>query len=115
MAAKDEIKAIFDAIPDMMFLFSKEGQFVDYKARDYSQLLLKPEEFMEKHVTENLPPDLAELTPDRLAQLFGSEKSQHYEYTLEVVGRYLPARFSLVLGQNSLKNVDLFCIIQKDQ
>jgi len=81
-----EKKALLDAIPDMMFIFNKDGYFIDYKAEDPSQLLLNPEQFMEKHVTEALPPDLAKLTLDSLAQLFKSNKSKHFKYQLEIAG-----------------------------
>ncbi len=81
-----ERKALLDAIPDLMFLFNQEGQFVDCKANNYGNLLLGPEEFLGKHVSETLPPELAETTLKHLAKLFKSGKTQVYEYTLEIGG-----------------------------
>ncbi len=81
-----ERKALLDAIPDLMFLFNQEGQFVDYKASNHGNLLLGPEEFLGTHISETLPPDLAETTLARLAELFKSGKTQVYEYLLEIAG-----------------------------
>ncbi len=81
-----ERTALLDAIPDLMFLFKKDGRFINYKAVNHSQLLFKPDEFIEKHISEVLPPYLAELTIVRLSRLFESGETQFYEYPLEING-----------------------------
>ncbi len=88
MEAKAENRALLEAIPDLMFLFNKAGHFIDYKTGNQDSLLIGPENFVGKHVSESLPPDLAALTLERLADLFESGNPQLYEYPLEIAGEH---------------------------
>ena len=51
--------AILNAIPDLMFLMSRDGIYLDYHAKSPDTLLVPPEQFLGRHVTEVMPPDLA--------------------------------------------------------
>lgn len=79
-------RALLKANPDLMFLISREGVFLDYKA-DENELYLREEDFIGKHFHEVLPLALAE----RLAQLIqnASETNtlQTFEYQLEIPRR----------------------------
>ncbi|RQD86501.1 PAS domain S-box protein, partial [Methanosalsum natronophilum] len=75
-------KALLDAIPDYMFVFNREGEFLDYKAN--GSLLLPPEEFMYKKASQVLPPHLARLTLDRLKKVFKTGQIEQYEYQEEI-------------------------------
>ena len=47
--------AILRAVPDLMFLQTADGVYVDYHAADPSQLLLPPEQFLGKNMRDILP------------------------------------------------------------
>ena len=82
--SNQRFKAVLKAIPDMMFVFSKEGIFLDYHALDRDKLLLPPEQFIGKNSFDLLPPKIAELNKYYLEQLFKTGKAQFYSYVLEI-------------------------------
>ena len=81
-----ENKAILSAIPDLMFIFNREGVFQDYYAPEDEDLLVSPEQFIGKHITEVLPEPLASQTFDHLKNLFATNDEQFYEYQIDVNG-----------------------------
>ena len=52
-------RAILRALPDWVFLMSADGVFLDCHVKDREFLLAEPEDFVGRHVTEVLPPELA--------------------------------------------------------
>ena len=52
-------RALLDATPDMVFLLTGDGTFLDHHAKDPGQLLAPPERFLGKNVRDVLPPGLA--------------------------------------------------------
>ena len=87
-------QAILRAIPDLMFLQNKEGVFVDYHARDVSDLLMPPEMFLGKNVSEVMPGELATRVMECAARLDNGAETQVLEYSLEMAGeeRHYEAR-----------------------
>lgn len=77
------MKAILDAIPDLMFQISKEGVFINYKgARE--DLYVEPQAFLSRNIWEVLPSDLAEVTMYNIERALQSGGIQIYEYELTV-------------------------------
>ena len=58
-ASEARNSAILNAIPDLMFLQNLDGTFLDYHAKDPDLLLMAPEQFLGKNVTDVMPPELA--------------------------------------------------------
>ena len=52
-------RAILKAIPDLMFLQTRDGVFLDYHAQRRSDLLMPPEEFLGRNMRDILPAELA--------------------------------------------------------
>jgi signal transduction histidine kinase len=52
-------RAILRALPDLMFVLSPGCVYLDYYARDESELLMPPAEFIGRTVEEVLPPEVA--------------------------------------------------------
>jgi PAS domain S-box-containing protein len=52
-------RALLSAIPDLIFVFDKDGVFLDYHAPDPGQLMLSPEQFMGKSIGQVFPPELS--------------------------------------------------------
>lgn len=77
-------RAILEAMPDLMFVQDGEGRYLDYYARDPSQLLVPPEQFMGKRMDQILPAYLAvemRARHDRVLRRGGPEVT---EYNLEL-------------------------------
>src|SRR5262245_29939067 len=51
--------AILRALPDLMFVQTREGVYLDYSAKDTATLLVPPEQFLGRNMSEILPPALA--------------------------------------------------------
>ena len=73
-------RALLNAIPDMVFLLSRDGTFLDYHATSIDLLLVLPPQFMGRNVSEVLPPELAA----RFHKVFeqASDKPTLLEYEL---------------------------------
>jgi PAS domain S-box-containing protein len=96
--AKD--RAILEAVPDLMFLHSPDGTYLDYHCKDVTGLLVPPEKFLGKNVRDVLPPDLAQKL------LIGFEHAKEnadpylFEYELPINGtrRWYEARMVASAG-----------------
>lgn len=90
-------KALLNAIPDLMFMFSREGVFLDYNSPDSALLITPPEMFIGRHINDVLPKELAKLTMTNLRELFEHGKTMRYEYNT-IVGseiRFFESRMVL--------------------
>jgi signal transduction histidine kinase len=88
MRERDEIsehnRALLNAHPDMVFLMSNAGVYLDFHARDRDGLLLHPDLFLGKNVHDVLPPELADQVSQCLAQSAGTDEPQVLEYSLNI-------------------------------
>ena len=100
-------QAILRALPDMMFLQSRDGTFLDYYARDQAGLLTSPESFLGKNAREVLPRDLADRVVAALSRLEESDQPQVLEYSLRIgdEDRHFEARMVEAEGQHVLSIV----------
>jgi C4-dicarboxylate-specific signal transduction histidine kinase len=76
--------AILRAMPDLMFVLSTNGVYLDYHARDARDLFVPPEEFLGKHLREVFPHDIARLFEQHVRQAALSPQPVVVEYTLPV-------------------------------
>jgi PAS domain S-box-containing protein len=76
--------AILRAIPDLMFLLSKDGVYLDYYASDGNVLLLQPDQFLGRHMRDVLPPETTRAFEDGFARLTGGETPVIVEYRLRM-------------------------------
>jgi PAS domain S-box-containing protein len=76
--------AILNAIPDLMFLQSRDGTYLDYHATDTRLLLLPPEQFLGKKMQDVLPPQLAADFLHCFEQALVSDQPVLHEYTLSM-------------------------------
>src|SRR5687768_10829530 len=100
-------RALLSANPDIVFLMSNQGVYLDYHARDRSDLLLSPEAFLGKNVREVLPPQLAEDVVRCLARSSTSDEPQVIEYSLQMGNeeRHYEARLIGMEGDKTLSIV----------
>lgn len=83
---RDEMSraALLDALPDLMFLYDRDGKHIDYHTQDSSLLAVPPEKFLGKTIEEVLPENVANLTRNALEEVILTGIPQHYEYYLPV-------------------------------
>jgi PAS domain S-box-containing protein len=78
--------AILRAIPDLMFVMSRDGVYLDYHARDQRDLFVAPEQFLGKTVYDVMPPDLAGILGAAIASADASDEPKVIEYSLQMPG-----------------------------
>ena len=103
---EEKDRAILNAIPDLMFLQTRDGVYLDYHAANPKDLLAPPEAFIGKNMREILPPDLA----DQFARCFeraeemGEPQLLEYKLTINETDRWFEARI-VRSGENVLSMV----------
>jgi PAS domain S-box-containing protein len=100
-------QAILRALPDMMFLHTKEGVYLDYHTRNPNHLLVPPQTFLGRNLKDVLPADLADRIMECVRRLDGTDEMQMLEYSL-LLGdeeRYFEARLVRAEGDNVLSIV----------
>jgi PAS domain S-box-containing protein len=104
LESNERNQAILRALPDMMFLQTRDGTYLDYYARDHNTLLVPADEFLGKNVREILPPDLAEEVLACVARLEGKDETQVMEYSLRLGDeeRHFEARLVAAEGDKVL-------------
>jgi PAS domain S-box-containing protein len=75
-------KAILKALPDLMFLTTKNGVFLDFHAKEWGVLFVPPEQFIGKNIREVFPQDLAEALARCFEQATKSGEPVVHEYSL---------------------------------
>jgi C4-dicarboxylate-specific signal transduction histidine kinase len=86
--------AIVRAMPDLMFVMSRDGVYLDYHAANSSALLVPAERFLGKRMQDILPPDLAHTMEPLLDKAMMAEHPVSVDYSLPIGGsdRYFEAR-----------------------
>ncbi len=92
--SEDRNRAILRAIPDLMFIQTLEGVYLDYHAADQRDLLAPPIAFLGKNMRDILPPALAEEFADSFRRADETGEPQLLEYELKILDdvRWFEAR-----------------------
>jgi len=78
--------AILRTLPDLMFVLSFDGVYLDYHSPTPDALFVPPEKFIGKHMRDVLPPDLAQAFESMLRQAVTSGGPVSFEYSLPIAG-----------------------------
>ena len=97
-------RAMLNALPDIMFLFNRDGVYLDYHAYDESMLAAPPEAFLGKSFRDVLPGSLSDQFDESIARAYQTRQMQMMEYTLEIPGgtKYFEARLNPIDDQRAL-------------
>jgi PAS domain S-box-containing protein len=87
-------RAMLRALPDMIFLQSREGVYLDYHAKDRHELIMQPEQFLGRNMREVFPPEMALRFENIFEQALHSDEPVVAEYSIPINGesRYYEAR-----------------------
>ena len=80
--SEERNRAILRAIPDLMFVTTMDGVYLDYHANDVSRLYISPSTFLGRNLKEVLPPPLAKSFLETFARLRDSDDALKLEYEL---------------------------------
>ena len=85
--------AMLRAIPDLMFVFKRDGTYIDYHARDPTMLFVPPAAILGRTLRDVLPPDVAAVTMEAIERACHSDEPVVVEYELPMdVPRFFEAR-----------------------
>jgi PAS domain S-box-containing protein len=74
--------AILRAMPDLMFVMSRDGVYLDYHAKDPRDLFVPPEQFIGKSMFDIMPPALSIRFAEAIARADASGEPVVVEYSL---------------------------------
>jgi PAS domain S-box-containing protein len=77
-------RSLLQAIPDMMFIYDREGTYLDYHSSDPSLLAVEPDKFLGKSIREVLPADVAEKFIRGIKNTHKTKQLQTIEYILDL-------------------------------
>ena len=83
-ASEARNRAILNAIPDLMFLMSRDGTYLDYHATHSDLLILPPDQFLGKKMQEVLPPEVAMRLTKPFERALESDQPVVVEYEVEL-------------------------------
>jgi PAS domain S-box-containing protein len=100
-------RAILRAIPDLMFVQTADGVYLDYQVKDARDLLVPPSEFLGKNMREVLPPELSERLSSSFRLALETDEPQAVEYRMTLNGeeRWYEARIVTTEGDKMLSVV----------
>lgn len=75
------LRAIIDVIPDLIFVFDKDGYFLNYYG-ELSKLFLKPEDFLGKNITELFGKEIGEKTINSIKKVLDKDLVDSFVYFL---------------------------------
>ncbi len=95
-------RALLEAMPDLMFLLSADGIFLDYKTDSSGTLLLPPEAFLGRRVTDVMPPPIAELVMEHIEQLRRTGAMQTFTYQIPLGDQWEEYEARMTFSNNDI-------------
>ncbi|AHM58236.1 diguanylate cyclase with PAS/PAC sensor (plasmid) [Peptoclostridium acidaminophilum DSM 3953] len=100
-SSQEQIRAIIDAMPDMIFIVDSEGVFLDYLSRKQKEsLLVQPEDFIGRKIADLFPYDITAKFMKGIDIVKNTGKNTMLEYGLgnnHYEARYIPLSESRML------------------
>lgn len=76
--------SLLSVIPDLMFVFSRDGYITDYHSNNEKELYTEASSFLNKNINEVLPPEIVELTIKKIDIVLSQKRIETYKYQLEI-------------------------------
>ena len=77
-------RALLDAVPDLLFIMSPDGRFLDCKPARDVPLMLPPSAFIGKRIQDIFPPDLAQRHASKIRDTAETGGSEYDQYSLDL-------------------------------
>ncbi len=99
---ENHIKAMLDSTPDLKFILSRDGTFLDFHTHDSSLLYIPPDGIIGKNIKE-LIPEISERFMQAIENSFHVDKAQEIEYELNMNGTMNQYRTRIIqLSENKV-------------
>ena len=85
-ASEGRHRALLKVIPDLIFVLSPDGDYLDYHAKNPDDLFAPPELFMGKNMRDIMPPELDALFRQRFDEALTTGEPALVEYSLPLPG-----------------------------
>lgn len=79
--------SILRAIPDMIFVFNSDGDYLEFRSGDMSDLLVDPTHFLGKHCSQVLPAAISEMLMEGIRLTSHGLTPLPFEYALSCKGK----------------------------
>ncbi|MZQ75334.1 MAG: transporter substrate-binding domain-containing protein [Peptoclostridium sp.] len=101
-SSREQLQAIIDAMPDMIFIVDSGGVFIDYLSQTQREdLLIQPEDFIGKRISDLFPEDITSKFMKGINVVKNTHKNTIVEYSLgntHYEARYVPLSESRILS-----------------
>ncbi len=87
------LQSLLNVLPDLMFVVSREGRFLQYHAPSVDRLYVPPEQFLGRTIREVLPPHIVEPALNAIHLTMSIGSMQTIEYALEPLAGGEPEYF----------------------
>jgi signal transduction histidine kinase/HAMP domain-containing protein len=81
-ARTDELNAIFQALPDLLFRLDCEGKILDYRAGNPDDLFMSPQSFLQRRIGDVLPVEAAGKIQRAIDEVCSGSPNAQVEYQL---------------------------------
>ena len=78
--------ALLDAIPDMIFVISADGTFLDYRSAVGEETIVPAEEFLGQKYSKVMPADVTRLADEAIEKVLTTGGVSRFEYSLVMEG-----------------------------
>ena len=80
------LRALTEAVPDMMFRITRDGTYVDFEPASGMEPLVPPSQFLGRRIDQTLPPEVARRAMLAVECAIKTREPQAFEYALEMDG-----------------------------
>ena len=98
LSAEARNRAMLEAVPDLMFRITRDGVYLDFRARDEGKLYVPPERFVGRNLREIMPPELAGQMLDSIGRTLDTGEIQVIDYSLPMPDSVLDFEARLVVS-----------------
>ena len=98
LSAEARNRAMLEAVPDLMFRITRDGVYLDFRARDEGKLYVPPERFVGRNLREIMPPELAGQMLDSIGRTLDTGEIQVIDYSLPMPDGVLDFEARLVVS-----------------
>lgn len=81
-SSEAKVRALLGAVPDILFVLTRTGEYVDCYTSHFDELFVSPAEFLGRNVRDVMPAEIADLYFTALDHLLQTGESQLFEYSL---------------------------------
>lgn len=86
LESENKFKTIVNSFPDVVFILSADGRFIDCDGGDTSLLLYKKEEYTGKFIGDVMPQDIANMSYEKIKLTIENNDLNILEYKLSING-----------------------------